>query len=132
MEILTKMIGLNYQNWDCIEFDNPINIFQLLPDDLRRSVFKYIGKRILYTSVENYEYNLNEPERHRNYGLPQDALKFTQNKEADCDIFAAVVDTDKDLKNVFSIAKFLKDGIKTENYNSWYSKKNYKIYKTRM
>ncbi|CAB4426316.1 unnamed protein product [Rhizophagus irregularis] len=101
----------DYQNWDCIEFKNPISIFQLLSDDLpdnlqdlRKRTYKSIGKRILYTSIEDCDYYLNELGMHRTFELqniPQNILEMIQNEEADCDIFASVIDTNENSKNVF-------------------------------
>jgi hypothetical protein len=101
----------DYQNWNCIEFKNPISIFQLLSDDLpddlkdlRKRTYKSIGKRVLYTSIEDCDYHLNEPGRYRTFELqniPQNILEMIQNEEADCDIFASVIDTNENSKNVF-------------------------------
>ncbi|CAB4426270.1 unnamed protein product [Rhizophagus irregularis] len=51
----------NHQNWECIELKNPINIFQLLPDDLCKRAYESIGKKILYTKIKDFDYNLYEP-----------------------------------------------------------------------
>ncbi|RIA78913.1 hypothetical protein C1645_849399, partial [Glomus cerebriforme] len=98
----------DYRNWKCIDFKNPMNIFQLLPDDLRKESFKSIGKKVLYTDIDHCYYNLNEIDSfHRKFELeefekiPQNILDTIQNEEAECDIFAAVSDTNKDSKNVF-------------------------------
>ncbi|GBB84211.1 hypothetical protein RclHR1_10830002 [Rhizophagus clarus] len=101
----------DYQNWECIKFKNPISIFQLLSDDLpddlknlRKRTYKSIGKRILYTNIKECDYYLNELGRYRTFELqniPQNILELIQNEEADCDIFASVIDTDENSKNVF-------------------------------
>ncbi|CAB5369912.1 unnamed protein product [Rhizophagus irregularis] len=93
----------DYQNWNCIEFKNPIGIFQLLPDDLYKETYKSIGKRILYTYVENYDYYIYKPGMCGTYtliNLPQNILNIILNKDSDCDIFARVIDADKDSKDV--------------------------------
>ncbi|PKY49229.1 hypothetical protein RhiirA4_465110 [Rhizophagus irregularis] len=101
----------DYQNWDCIEFKNPISIFQLLSDDLpgdlqdlRKRTYKSIGKRILYTINEDFVYFLNEAGRCRTFELQnisQNILEIIQNEEADCDIFPSVISTNENSKNVF-------------------------------
>jgi hypothetical protein len=101
----------DYTNWECIEFKNPINIFQLLIDDLRNQTFKSIGKRILHTSVEDCDYYLNESGRHKNFELkniPQNILEMIHNEEADCDILASVIDTNANSKKVFFNCQILK------------------------
>ncbi|PKC01872.1 hypothetical protein RhiirA5_402643 [Rhizophagus irregularis] len=101
----------NYQNWECIEFKNPLNIFHLLFDDLRKQAFKSIGKRILYTSTENCDYYLNESGRHKNFELkniPQNILEIIHDEESDCDIFATVVDTNANSKKVFFNCQILR------------------------
>ncbi|RIA91152.1 hypothetical protein C1645_822458 [Glomus cerebriforme] len=92
----------NYQNWDCIELKNPISIFQLLPDDLRKESFKSIGKKILYTSIEDYKFILNESDKPEVVDLPYKVSEILQNKEADCDIFATVIDTDESKNDFFN------------------------------
>ncbi|GBC10315.1 hypothetical protein RclHR1_09510006 [Rhizophagus clarus] len=102
----------DYQTWDCIEFKNPVSIFKLLPDELYKKVFISIGKRILYTTtVEDQYYYLNDPGRHRTIELsniPRNISDVVLNNEADCDVFAAVVDTDENSKEVFFNCQILK------------------------
>jgi hypothetical protein len=93
----------DYQNWRCIEFKNPISIFQLLPDDVYEEMYKTIGKKILYTYVENYEYFIYKPGMCGTFilkNMPQNILNIILNKDADCDIFAAVIDADVDSREV--------------------------------
>ncbi|RGB33723.1 hypothetical protein C1646_743182 [Rhizophagus diaphanus] len=102
----------DYQTWDCIEFKNPVSIFKLLSDDFYKDVFKSIGKRILHTTnIEEQYYYLNDPRRYRTIELsniPRNISDIILNKEADCDIFAAVVDTDENSKEVFFNCQILK------------------------
>src|SRR5581483_11302684 len=102
----------NFQNWSCIEFKRPINIFQLLPDNLYKQVFKSVGKRILYNDVEDY----NSPNYLHKHGLPiiyelnntpPHILKVIQNEDADCDIFATVIDA-KNERKIFYNCQILK------------------------
>ncbi|GBC10196.1 hypothetical protein RclHR1_09420004 [Rhizophagus clarus] len=101
----------DYQTWDCIEFKNPVSIFQLLPDDLYKETFKAIGKRILYKNIEEYDYYLFKPGRYRTVELrniPKKISNIILNDDADCDIFAAVVDPDETSKKVFFNCQILK------------------------
>ncbi|CAB4376495.1 unnamed protein product [Rhizophagus irregularis] len=103
----------NYQDWDCIELKSPINIFQLLPDDLCKEAYKSIGKKILCTRIKDYDYNLYESGVYGTFELNNDIsqnnLEIIQNEEADYDIFATVVNTGKDFKKVFFNCQILKD-----------------------
>ncbi|GBC01732.1 hypothetical protein RclHR1_04300014 [Rhizophagus clarus] len=100
---------IDHKNWDCIEFRDPINIFQLLPEDLRKKNPEKGGKKILYTCIKECDYYLNEPGRYRDFELklPRKILDVILNKKADCDIFATVIDT-KNSKNVFITCQILK------------------------
>ncbi|CAB4378633.1 unnamed protein product [Rhizophagus irregularis] len=99
----------DYRTWDCIELKNPINIFKLLPDDIYKEAFKSIGKRILRTIVKDYEYRLDNPERYQIIELTDEESKIILNKDADCDIFATVVDDDENSKKVFFNCQILKN-----------------------
>ncbi|PKY44348.1 hypothetical protein RhiirA4_443067 [Rhizophagus irregularis] len=95
----------DYQNWDCIEFKNPINIFQLLSDDLYKKTFIFLGKKILYTDTKDYSYVLHGAGMYQIFELNDDNIpshisKIIQNKDADCDIFASVINT-KNSKDIF-------------------------------
>ncbi|RGB25100.1 hypothetical protein C1646_821229 [Rhizophagus diaphanus] len=101
----------DYQNWDCIEYNDPISIFQILPDDLRKKTIESIGKRILYTSTEDYDYELYELGRHGIFelrNLPDNILEIILNEEADSDVFATVADTDEYSKAFFNCQIFKK------------------------
>jgi hypothetical protein len=102
----------DYFNWECIEFKNPINIFQLLPDDLRKEAYKSIGKKIIYSRIIDYDYKLYEPGMYGtvelNDDVPRNVLETIQSEEADYDIFATVVNADKNVKDVFFNCQILK------------------------
>ncbi|RIA93653.1 hypothetical protein C1645_735336 [Glomus cerebriforme] len=90
----------DFENWDCTKLENPVSIFQLLPFDLRKKIFKIIGKKILYINPgEDYNYkptsNIIELKNISPY--ISDIIKKTY---ADCSIFATVIDND-DTKNDF-------------------------------
>ncbi len=95
----------DYINWRCIEFKDPINIFQLLPKDLQAKIFKTLGKKVLYSKIENFNYNLKEFGRPKVFELnindnniSSNISKIIQNKDADCNFFATVIDA-KEVKN---------------------------------
>ncbi|RGB27234.1 hypothetical protein C1646_769370 [Rhizophagus diaphanus] len=105
----------DYQNWECIEYRNPISIFQLLPDDLRKESYRKIGKKILYTGTEDCDYFLREPGRYRNFVLKLNKLPshisriIKKNKDdVDYDIFATAIDTEGS-KKVFFNCKIFKN-----------------------
>ncbi|CAB4379867.1 unnamed protein product [Rhizophagus irregularis] len=84
----------DFRYWSCIKFKNPISIFQPLPENLRKQVLLSIGKKILYTNTEYHDYSLVEYAKPRVFRLniPENILKIIQNKDADCSIFATVID----------------------------------------
>ncbi|CAB4494229.1 unnamed protein product [Rhizophagus irregularis] len=86
----------DFRNWDCIKIKNSISVFSPLHEDLRKKISLLIGRRILYISTEDYDYkNLEEIYELKN--IPKVILKTLQNEDADCSIFATVID---DRKNV--------------------------------
>jgi hypothetical protein len=88
----------DFRNWSCINFKDPVNIFQLLSKDLRKQILLLIGKKILFTSIEDYSYKLPESGSQL-INLPKNILEILQNEEADCNIFATVFD--KEEKDIF-------------------------------
>ncbi|PKY51788.1 hypothetical protein RhiirA4_469023 [Rhizophagus irregularis] len=92
----------DFRNWSCIKFKDPVNIFQLLPKNLRRQILLLIGKKILYTNTEDCTYYLFEPGMHHTFKLniPENILKIIHHKDADCNIFATVID--KKEKDIFN------------------------------
>jgi hypothetical protein len=95
------------QNWDRIELQDPVSIFQLLPDDLRKRIFESIGKRILYYDTKDYKYNSDESGEPgiielKKIGIPSNISKILLNKEAECNVFATVVDTEESRNDFFT------------------------------
>jgi hypothetical protein len=89
----------DFRNWSYINFKDPVNIFQLLSKDLCKQILSLVGKKILFTSIEDYSYKLSESGSQL-INLPENILEILQNKEADSNIFATVID--KKEKDVFS------------------------------
>jgi hypothetical protein len=125
----------DYQNWECIEFKNPISIFQLLPDDLYEKTYKLMGKKVLYKCVENYDYYIYKPGMCGTYTLKnmsQNILDIVLNKDADCDIYATVVDADKDSKDIIFNCQILhlsniKPSIIIHGIQKQFQEHNYKL-----
>lgn len=92
----------NYVNWKCIEFRDPISIFHLLDDKLRKEISKIFGKKILYSKVIPKSIPLDCEEQCRIKLLEEceEIHKIINNKDAECNIFATVVDDEKK-KNIF-------------------------------
>ncbi|CAB5384882.1 unnamed protein product [Rhizophagus irregularis] len=89
----------NLKNWDCIKLKNPISIFQLLPDELRKVVLSSVGVKVIYTYTEDYDYNLNESGKEVK-NIPQEVLAKSQNEDSECEIFATFIDVkEKDFFN---------------------------------
>ncbi len=92
----------DFRNWSCIEFKNPVSIFQTLSEDLRKQILLLVGKKILYINTEDCTYYLFESGIHQTFKLniPENILEILQNKYADCNIFATVID--KKEKDIFN------------------------------
>jgi hypothetical protein len=88
----------DFKLWSCIKFKEPVSIFQILPEDLRKQILSLVGKKILFTSIEDYSYKLPDSGSHLT-DIPENILEILQNKEADCNIFTTVID--KKEKDVF-------------------------------
>ncbi|CAB4378645.1 unnamed protein product [Rhizophagus irregularis] len=85
---------LDFRNWDCIQLKDPISIFQLLDEELRKEIILCIGKRILHLSFEEINYQLEEPDRPKviELNIPSNISDIIQNEDAKCNIFATVID----------------------------------------
>ncbi|CAB5209023.1 unnamed protein product [Rhizophagus irregularis] len=90
----------DFESWGCTEYKKPVSIFRPLPYDLRKRIFKSIGKRILYNDPgEDYIY-LPEKKSFELKNVPPHIADIIQKEDAECNIFATVIDTD-DSKNDF-------------------------------
>ncbi|RIA87288.1 hypothetical protein C1645_828006 [Glomus cerebriforme] len=94
----------DYQTWDCIEYKNPTSIFRILPKNIREESFKFIGKRILYISTHDCIYDLYKPGVCKKLVLKdiECISKIINNKDAECDVFAAVIDIEDSKDICFS------------------------------
>ncbi|CAB5204772.1 unnamed protein product [Rhizophagus irregularis] len=83
----------DYRNWDCIEYRNPVSIFSLLSETLRKRILTSIGKRVLYSNFEDRKYRLIERGgRVFELNIPSNIMNIIHNKDSDCNFFATVVD----------------------------------------
>ncbi|CAB4446575.1 unnamed protein product [Rhizophagus irregularis] len=96
----------DFRNWSCIKFKDSVNIFQLLSENLRKQVLYLIGKKILYTNTEDYNYYLFELGMYHTFKLniPENILEILKHKDSDCNIFATVID--KNEKDIFNCQVF--------------------------
>ncbi|PKY49684.1 hypothetical protein RhiirA4_445981 [Rhizophagus irregularis] len=91
----------SHQDWECIEYNNCINIFQLLTDIpeyeyLREKIFSVIGERILYSGIEtcNCTFNGKKPfiGDFKMEKMSDNTLKMIQDEKSDISIFAVIFD----------------------------------------
>ncbi|GBC10198.1 hypothetical protein RclHR1_09420006 [Rhizophagus clarus] len=103
----------DYQTWGCIEYKKFTNIFQLLPDEIYKKLLKSIGKIILRRMiVKNYDYCVENLRKYQIIELTYEDSKIILNEDADCDIFATVVNDDENSKKkVFFNCQILKNSI---------------------
>ncbi|PKK63954.1 hypothetical protein RhiirC2_854660 [Rhizophagus irregularis] len=94
----------NYRCWDCIEFRNPISIFQFLPKDLHERIIKSVGMTIHYSTIETCDLVLKEYRKPIQFKLeiPTDIRKILKNKDVDCKIFATVAEITKSKNDFFT------------------------------
>ncbi|CAB4489940.1 hypothetical protein RhiirA5_398975 [Rhizophagus irregularis] len=91
----------SHQDWECIEYNNCINIFQLLTDIpkyeyLREKIFSVIGERILYSGIEtcNCTFNGKKPfiGEFKMEKMSENTLKMIRDEKSDISIFAVIFD----------------------------------------
>ncbi|RGB40245.1 hypothetical protein C1646_663971 [Rhizophagus diaphanus] len=96
----------DYKSWDSIELQNPTSIFQLLSYDLRKQIIEFVGKRIHHLDFVDFSYCLDEFGKPKIFEfkdvIPSETLNIIQNKEADCNIFATVIDTTESKNDFFT------------------------------
>ncbi|CAB4442229.1 unnamed protein product [Rhizophagus irregularis] len=92
----------DFRYWSCIEFKDSVSIFQPLSEDLRKQILLSVGKKIFCTNIEDYTYYLLENAKPKVFRLniPENILKIMQNEDADCSIFATIID--KKEKDIFN------------------------------
>jgi hypothetical protein len=104
-EAWVKSLKEDYTKWNSIEFQNPVSIFQPLPEDLRKKITKSFGKRIHYSKIEEFNYRLEEygrPKKFELKNIPSNIMRVIQNKATDCNIFATVIDMKESNNDFFT------------------------------
>ncbi|CAB4414885.1 unnamed protein product [Rhizophagus irregularis] len=94
----------NYRCWYCIEFRNPISIFQFLPKDLHERIIKSVGITIHHSTIETCDLVLEEYKKPIQFRLeiPTDIKKIIKNKDVDCKILATVTDITESKNDFFT------------------------------
>ncbi|GBB90321.1 hypothetical protein RclHR1_17230002 [Rhizophagus clarus] len=91
----------DFRCWDCIKYENRTSIFQLLPKNLRKDVYVSAGKKILHIKTDDFEMS-DVIGKFELKNIPQNISQIFQNKEAECNIFATVIDIEQIKKTTFS------------------------------
>ncbi|RGB35220.1 hypothetical protein C1646_742394 [Rhizophagus diaphanus] len=92
----------SYKTWECIEFRKPMNIFLILNTKLRKKIYEIFGKKILYSEIIENHYRLEYGEQKIiELPLPERVLKTIKKEDAECSVFATVVDDDEKRNNYF-------------------------------
>ncbi|CAB4423114.1 unnamed protein product [Rhizophagus irregularis] len=110
----------SHQDWECIEYNNCINIFQLLTDIpeyeyLREKIFSVIGERILYSGIEtcNCTFNGKKPfiGDSKMEKMSDNTLKMIQDEKSDInsDIQLKVIKEDYSSNSNFKFERSLSD-----------------------
>ncbi|CAB5352848.1 unnamed protein product [Rhizophagus irregularis] len=98
----------DFKCWSCIKFKDPVNVFQILPEELRKQILLLVGKKILYTNTKYYTLGFgfsifcHHPRIHHTIKLniPKNILEILQHKDTECSVFATVNDKkEKDILN---------------------------------
>ncbi|CAB5378398.1 unnamed protein product [Rhizophagus irregularis] len=92
----------DFRYWDCVKYKNPISIFQLLPDDLCERIYLSVGKKILYSKTEDFDFISGKPGIFELRNIPQYISKLLQDKKAKCNIFATFIDTEETKKVILN------------------------------
>ncbi|CAG8600030.1 14757_t:CDS:1 [Funneliformis mosseae] len=122
----------NYDNWECIEYRNPIHIFKLLPKEFCKRIYEIIGKKVLYSNIVDHHFKHGKVNETKT--LPYNVSKIFQYKP-DCRIFATVIDT-QNSNNVFNcqilhpsgeIPKILIHRIQIKSMYSFQTRRKFKL-----
>ncbi|RIA98778.1 hypothetical protein C1645_800975 [Glomus cerebriforme] len=106
----------DFRDWDCVKYEKPISIFQPLCDELRKKIYKLIGKKILHFETKEFNYESGSPGIFE-LNMPSNISEILQNKEAECNIFATVIDTEGKKGDIFSCQIHYPSDDKDDNEN---------------
>ncbi|CAG8454860.1 3027_t:CDS:2 [Gigaspora rosea] len=86
----------DFRYWEPIEFCEPVSIFEFLEEDLKKKIKEIIGKRIIYSKVQDYSYKINNLNYHiTNLEMPNDVQKIFSDSEIDSQVFATILNMDE-------------------------------------
>ncbi|PKY19939.1 hypothetical protein RhiirB3_433118 [Rhizophagus irregularis] len=94
----------DFKCWSCIKFKDPVNVFQILPEDLRKQILLLVEKKILYTNTKYYTLGFGfsifryRPRIHHTFELdiPKNILEILQHKDTECSVLAVIDKKEKD------------------------------------
>ncbi|CAG8784668.1 5902_t:CDS:2, partial [Gigaspora margarita] len=85
----------DFRSWEPIEFRKPVSIFEFLEEDLKKKIREIIGKRIIYSNVQDYEFKINNLRNIVSLEMPGDVQKIFSNPDIDSQVFATIFNTDE-------------------------------------
>ncbi|CAG8464761.1 1077_t:CDS:1 [Dentiscutata heterogama] len=93
-----------FKLWDIIEFRNPVSIFEFLPNDLKDRIRELIGKTIIYSNIQDYDFKIHDYNDRSNIvdlKMPKNIGSIFSNKDVDPQVFATVSNIEDD-DNIFT------------------------------
>ncbi|CAG8664552.1 21074_t:CDS:2, partial [Dentiscutata erythropus] len=84
-----------FKLWDIIEFHNPVSIFEFLPNDLKDKIRELIGKTIIYSNIQDYEFKIHDYNDRSNIvdlKMPKNIGSIFSNKDVDPQLLLIVRD----------------------------------------
>ncbi|CAG8694544.1 9580_t:CDS:1, partial [Dentiscutata erythropus] len=97
----------DFRYWEPIEFRKPVSIFEFLEEDMQKKIKEIIGKRIIYSNVQDYSYEINDLDNHlANLEMPGDVQKIFSDSDIDPQVFATILNMDKN-DDVFTYALYI-------------------------
>ncbi|CAG8808907.1 32622_t:CDS:2, partial [Gigaspora margarita] len=85
----------DFRSWEPIEFRKPVSIFEFLEEDLKKKIREIIGKGIIYSNFQDYEFKFNNLRNIVSLEMAGDVQKIFSNPDIDSQVFATIFNTDK-------------------------------------
>ncbi|CAG8851278.1 30254_t:CDS:1, partial [Racocetra persica] len=76
----------DFRHWEPIEFRKPVSIFEFLDEDLKKKIKEIIGKRIIYSNVQDYTFEFNNLRNIIVLKMPNDVEEIFSNAEIDSQV----------------------------------------------
>ncbi|CAG8514553.1 7589_t:CDS:1, partial [Scutellospora calospora] len=93
-EWVTSLQDFSY--WEPIEFRKPVSIFEFLNKNLKKEIKEIIGKRIIYSNVQDYSFKINNLRNHiAELKMPRDMEKVFSDSDIDSQVFATILNLDE-------------------------------------